>query len=441
VNKKLPAHVEKNAMRVYLDQHGSESSWFIIKPFYKLRSIGDKVVVGDKIVLQSLIGVQQLHVSESELLDHPGCKEINLLNSQTSWKVNLFMCHKEDKPNVLKSGDVIRLFHAEQEKYLTCDEYANKQHVFIRSTGRLSASSATSSKALWEVELVRKDACRGGASRWKNHFRFKHLASGNYLAAEVDNDLSSACFKDPFKKDELQPVFSLVCTPNSTNNSTIFELDETTITFKESYIPSNSYVRLRHNQTNSWIHSTSIPIDRDEEKPIMWKLCCSKVKEDKEAFQIITVPKTEVRDLDFANDAAKMLNVHAEKLFRNQLLTNDKRSLSNLLADLIYFVTESETDNNDPFQINTNKSNRERQKLIREQNVLQQIFRILKAPFQIYGNVNGIDLNDLKNNRKGFQQIFRLCYRVLKHSQESYRKNQVINLSNLFFFVALGCLN
>lgn len=110
---------------------------------------------------------------------------------------------------------------------------------------------------------------------------------------------------------------------------------------------------------------------------------------------------------------------------------------------------------------------RDRQKLLREQDILKQLFKILQAPFVMDNVINSNNGGNHSGNNgsrtecgsgvasatlitttespdgdnqkyaAAYKYMFRLCYRILRLSQHDYRKNQVCSNFNGFILILL----
>ena len=150
----------------------------------------------------------------------------------------------------------------------------------------------------------------------------------------------------------------LVVTRNTKDIQTVFELEQASLIEEgQEYVPSSSYVRIKHLCSDTWLHATnyaidwskgsrieilpseclywkmtknlnvpgnpskmsnfrpfSLKADLNDKRPTMMLIGTSNTKEDKEAFKIMPVAPEEVRDLDFATDACKVLQEFTSQL-------------------------------------------------------------------------------------------------------------------------------
>uniref|UniRef100_A0A671VHS3 Uncharacterized protein n=1 Tax=Sparus aurata TaxID=8175 RepID=A0A671VHS3_SPAAU len=172
-----------------------EACWWTIHPASKQRSEGEKVRVGDDLILVSVSSERYLHLSYGN-----GSLHVDAAFQQTLWSVAP-ICS-----GFLIGGDVLRLLHGHMDECLTVPSGET-----VHYEGGAVSSHA---RSLWRLETLRV-VWSGSHIRWGQPFRLRHVTTGKYLSLIEDKslllmdkekaDVKSTAFCFRSSKEKLDP--------------------------------------------------------------------------------------------------------------------------------------------------------------------------------------------------------------------------------------------
>ncbi|KAK6050668.1 MIR domain protein [Cooperia oncophora] len=151
-----------------------EACWWTIHPASKQRSEGEKVRVGDDVILVSVATERYLHMAFSK-----GYMVIASFH-QTLWNIQSVSSGSVRTRNMgyVFGNDVMRLFHGNDECLTIPENWSeHPQHNMVIYEGGQAVNQA---RSLWRIELIRMK-WHGALIGWEQLFRIKHITSGRYL--------------------------------------------------------------------------------------------------------------------------------------------------------------------------------------------------------------------------------------------------------------------
>ncbi|KAF0686011.1 Aste57867_22165 [Aphanomyces stellatus] len=192
-SSKSLAPLDKSCTKVELHAPGSTKSWFMFIPRYRNRTLGQPVAFTDAVCLtRSKHSALFLHQSRMALDDLDRC-EINISYKETVFRVIKYAQHGAVARS-LHAGKLYRLYHMEGQSYVSMTANNHKiKKPYLRpiqpDTNPLASDNMTV-KSLFTLE--RMDARQGGCvDDFTHKFRFRHVASGKFLALESMNGATS----------------------------------------------------------------------------------------------------------------------------------------------------------------------------------------------------------------------------------------------------------
>ncbi|KAK7907584.1 hypothetical protein WMY93_016196 [Mugilogobius chulae] len=186
-----------------------EACWWTIHPASKQRSEGEKVRIGDDLILVSVSTERYLHLSASN-----GNFQVDASFMQTLWNVQPTCSSANMAVGYLIGGHVMRLCHGHDESLTIpgADKSEEEQRIVNYEAGK----GASRARSLWRLEPLRVSWC-GSHIRWGQPFRLRHLSTGYYLGLTEDKGLvlqdreksdtkaTAFCFRPAKEKGDMGP--------------------------------------------------------------------------------------------------------------------------------------------------------------------------------------------------------------------------------------------
>ncbi|XP_063078860.1 ryanodine receptor 3-like isoform X3 [Engraulis encrasicolus] len=186
-----------------------EACWWTIHPASKQRSEGEKVRIGDDLILVSVASERYLHMSMAN-----GNVAVDASFMQTLWNVQPTCSGSNVAVGYVQGGHVMRLFHGHDESMTIpgADRPPDEQRIINYEAGK----GGSKARSLWRLEPLRI-SWSGSHLRWGQPFRLRHLSTGHYLGQTEDRGLvlldradsntkaTSFCFRQSKEKLESGP--------------------------------------------------------------------------------------------------------------------------------------------------------------------------------------------------------------------------------------------
>ncbi|XP_045464164.1 ryanodine receptor isoform X4 [Harmonia axyridis] len=232
---------DKLAFDVGLQEHSQgEACWWTVHPASKQRSEGEKVRVGDDVILVSVATERYLHTTKEN-----DRSVVNASFHVTHWSVQPYGTgiSKMKCVGYVFGGDVLRFFHGGDECLTIPSTWSTEQNIVVYEGGSVMSQA----RSLWRLELARTKWA-GGFINWYHPMRIRHLTTGRYLAVKENNELCLV------SREEATTALTAFCLRQEKDDQKIVLEDKDLEVIGSPIIKyGDSTVIVQHSESSLWL--------------------------------------------------------------------------------------------------------------------------------------------------------------------------------------------